>query len=158
MTQASPSYVATFEAAIALLWADGELSPEEKARFESLIQSNIRLGEDQKSTLISELTSPKKVEDVWPAITDKHDRAHLINIATMLFWEDGAYCHTEQEIYQKLKKDHLSGLDTASLEEEIQEMAEAAKSKLAKEEQNRIDAMKPHTRFFHYLEEKLTGR
>lgn len=155
MTEASQSYMAMFLGAIALLWADGKLSDEEREKMHQLIDGNVELSPNQKELLKQDVETPVKLGDVWDKISEPHDRAHLINIAQMLFWADGAYCHSEEEVYHKMKEKHLATLDVGSLQAEMDSLLIEQKQRLTKEEKELVDDMMPHTRFFYYLEKKL---
>ncbi len=150
---ATASYYHMFCCANALLWADGNLSPEEEKRYIALLEANVELSGEQKAYLLTQNKKNTSFEEHWNKVTDKHHRAHLINIAHMLFWEDGVFCHSEKEVFEKMQQLHLKTVDVAALEEEIGQMAKSALAQLNAEEKARIDDMMVHTRFFHYVGE-----
>src|SRR5687768_2120949 len=109
--QATNSQLAMLRSAIALAWADHQMHEEEKSQLLNYFTHNIHLSESQRAKLAGDINQKIKLEEVWNDITDKHDRAHLINIATIIFWKDGAFSHSEQEVYNKIYNDHIATLD-----------------------------------------------
>lgn len=156
MKYATDSQMAMFRGAIALAWADGALDPQEIGQLETFIRNNIHLSDAQKRQLLADIQSHVRLEDVWGAITDKHDRAHLINIADLIFWKDGAFCHNEREVYEKIQADHLKNLDTDTLEKDLSALAQQARTQWAKDEREMVEDFKmPYSKAFYYLEKKL---
>lgn len=151
------SHFQMYRGALALFWADGQFTQSEINKFIELVENSIRLTKEQKDLLNTDITTHIKIADVWPQITDPMDRAHLINIANMLFWQDGAFCHTEREVIEKLEREHLSTLKTDELERDLEFMARNARAMWKEEERQMVDKMMPHTRFFYYLEKKISN-
>lgn len=111
MGEATPSHFAMFRAMIALAWADHRLDDSEQERIMVYLENNPRLSESQRRQLAQELQQPVSLDAVWPDITDLQDRAHLVNIADAIFWEDGEFCHSEKEVYERIKSAHIATLD-----------------------------------------------
>jgi hypothetical protein len=151
------SHFQMYRGALALFWVDGKFTQEEIDRFLELVERSINLTESQKAMLASDIREHVSVATVWPLVTDAMDRAHLINIANMLFWQDGAFCHAEREVIVRLEKEHLSTLKTDELEKDLADMAQNARALWKEEEKQMVDSMMPHTRFFYYLEKKITS-
>ena len=151
------SHFAMYRGALALLWADNKLSEDEHSKFMELLTQSIRLTPEQKAQLSNQAKEHTTLAEIWPQITDKLDRAHLINIAHMLFWRDGVFCHTEKEVLERLEKDHATTLDTKALEVDLSSMGAIAMSSWAQDEKNMVDSLSPRHRFFYYLEKKIEG-
>lgn len=122
---ATQSQVAMFRGLVAMAWADHALSAEEQQRFETLVNNNVLLSASQKQQVVEEIHTPVHIDLVWPQITDKHDRAHLLNVASTIFVQDGEYCEDEKAIYEKIYASHMSSLPQAELEKDIIAMAQA---------------------------------
>jgi len=120
---ATDSQVALWRGAIALAWADNHLHDDERAEFTNFIDKNKNLSDEQKKLLKQDLSKQVKLEEIWPQITDKMDRAHLINIAPTIFWGDKDYSHSEKEVFEKMYADHMASLD---MKTEMQDMANFA--------------------------------
>ena len=132
---ATASQIAMFQGAIALAWADHNLDANEQAQLLDYINKNFHLSETQRTQLRDSIASPQPLEKVWPAITEKEDRAHLLNIAPQIFQEDGEFCAQEKEVYDRIYADHMASLDNASVEEDVKKMAEAFRlTRVAREE------------------------
>lgn len=122
MPQATDSQIAMWRGAIALTWVEREMHAAEKARLLQYLKDNIVLSEAQRAQLIADLDNPVRVQDVWPAITDTHDRAHLIDIAPSLFATHGAPTPAEKAVYDKMMADQMATVDIAALEGEFAEI------------------------------------
>lgn len=155
MTQATKSHFAMFRGAIALAWADHELDAEEQERLEVYIDHNTELSDAQKAQLKEDLHNHITLDQVWDDITDVHDRAHLINIADAIFWEDGQLCHTEREVLDKMNEKHMATLDIEAHMAEIhsyrQELANNRKVFEAELQQTKEEARGPLQRMLAYL-------
>lgn len=154
MGEATTSHLAMFRATIALAWADHELDESERQRILVYIDHNQRLSAAQKEQLRQDLFHPISLDTVWPEITDVQDRAHLINIADAIFWEDGQLCHTEREIYERIKAAHMATLDIDAIREDISAYRKelAVKRQQFEGELNEIRMRGPFGRMMSYLE------
>ena len=154
MNEASHSHFSMFRATIALAWVDHQLDEKEVERILVYIKNNKQLSDAQREKLKQELHQPVKLDDVWSDISDVQDRAHLINIADAIFWEDGEMCHTEREVYEKIKDAHMSTLDLDFIREDIAAHRKelAANRQQFKEELHEIQMRGPFGRMMHYLE------
>lgn len=152
MSEATKSEIAMFRAAIALAWADHSLSDEEQNRLLVYIDKNENLSDTQREQLKKELGQPIKMDDVWPEVTDLRDRVHVINIADTIFWEDGQLCHSEKEIYEKIKASHMATLDLDIIREDIAAYRKELLANRQKFQQELHEIRGPFGRMMHYLE------
>lgn len=152
MSEATKSHFAVFRAAIALAWADHELHKEEQDRILVFIEKNEELSDAQRERLKQDLQQPINMDDVWPEITDKLDRAHVINIADTIFWEDGELCHSEKEVYEKIKSKHMATLDMDFIREDIANCRKELAASRQQFEQELHEMRGPFGRMMHYLE------
>jgi uncharacterized membrane protein YebE (DUF533 family) len=127
MKEATPSHVAMLRGAIAMAWADGSLDPDEQQRLHAFIDQNTQLSPAQKDMLHAEIDAPVTLDQVWSQITEAQDRAHLINIATLIFWEDEHYSEAERKAYAQMNAWHNQTLDISTIRLEMETMAEKAK-------------------------------
>ena len=123
-----------YEGIIALAWADHALHPDEKQGLHKLIDGNPRFTDIQRQVLHEKIDDKALLADVWPKITDKLDRAFLLDIAGEIFNHDGTYCETEQELYDTFLAKHVATLDTASTMNELRDMASDLRAKRETEE------------------------
>lgn len=153
MTQASESYVAMFRAAIALAWHDTLLAQQEQQQLVTLIERNVKLSAPQKKELLMAIEQPASLQNLWTDITDPLDRAHLINISMLLFWNDGDYCDHEERAYEFMNAQHNKTLDIEGLRAEIAVMAQGARARIKQEEAERYQAMSIPARIITYIDE-----
>jgi hypothetical protein len=153
MTQASESYVAMFRAAIALAWHDTLLAQQEQQQLITLIERNIKLSATQKKELLGAIEQPASLQSLWNHVTDPLDRAHLINISMLLFWNDGEYCDHEERAYEFMNEQHNKTLDIAGLRAEIAAMAQGARERIEHEEAQRYQSMSIPARILAYVDE-----
>jgi hypothetical protein len=156
MTQATSSQIAMWRAAIALVWSDHRLEEGEKERLTQFFENNRYLSEQQKATLKNDLATPIALDDVWKDITEKQDRAQLIDILPTLFHSDGSYTEDEKSRYQQVLNDHMSTLDVGTATE-IAKMAEESRKNRAKEESDFINGMNKAEKLLYLLDKKLFG-
>ena len=152
VSEATKSHFAVFRAAIALAWADHKLHEEEQERILVYIDNNEELSSAQREQLKKDLQQPIKMDEVWPEITDVLDRAHVINIANTIFWEDGELCNNEKEVYEKIKAAHMVTLDMDFLREDIANCRRDIAARRQLFEQELHDLRGPFSRMMHYLE------
>ena len=152
MARATESHYAMFRATIALAWADHELDAGERERILVYIEHNKQLSASQKEQLREEVNRPVRLDEVWPQITDLQDRAHLLNIADVIFWEDGSMCHSEREVYEKIKEAHMATLDVAAIRADIADYRRQLVADATQFEQELAATRGPFGRLMHYLE------
>ena len=116
------SQFAMYEGMIALAWLDHTLDPSEKEELHNLIDWNINLSDQQREQLHKDVDVKIRIEDVWPRITDKQDRAHLLNIAINIFNQDGEYCALEQSAFNLMREAHISTINIAALQQDIAQL------------------------------------
>ncbi len=153
MTQATNSQIAMWRAAIALAWSDHQLDAGEKECLTQFFDRNVRLSTEQKALLKQDILTPCSFDDAWNQITEKQDRAQLIDILPTLFHADGNYSDAEKAKYEKILSDHLATLDVSTATE-IARMAEEHRARRAKEEQEKLKSMSRAARLVYLLEEK----
>lgn len=95
---------------------------------------------------------PTKMDDVWSDITDVRDRAHVINIANTVFWEDGEFSHTEKEVYEKINATHMATLDLDFIREDVRNYRKELAANRQQFEQELHELRGPFGRMMHYLE------
>ena len=138
----SQSKCAMFRAAIALVWADGELADAERIKLTHFINHNTSLSAEQKAQLIKDMENRIHLDDIWGEITEMDDRAYVINIAETLFNADGHYSSDEKALYDRMFNQHMKTVDTTKLKDEMAGMMTAARESWAKEEKAYLDDMK----------------
>ena len=154
MNEANKSHVAMFRGIIALACADHKLDDNEKTRILVYIRNNKHLSDEQAELLVKDIDQPVDLDSVWPDITDVQDRAHLINIADVIFWEDGMLCHSEKEVYDKIRAAHIATLDADAIREDIAAYRKelASNREQFDRELKQIQLSGPFGRMMHYLE------
>ncbi len=106
----SESKLHLWRSAIALAYCDHHLSDAEQQRLHNFFQHQ-PFSDEQKAQLDSDLKHGIALEETFPLITDKLDRAHLINISRVLSFADGAYCEKEQAAFDAMMAKHLPSID-----------------------------------------------
>ncbi len=146
----TPSKFAMWRAAIALAYGDSMLSNSETNLIHEYWK-NYAFTDEQQRQLDLDLQKGIKLDDVWPQITDKLDRANLINFALVLFHIDGDYTAAEQALFEEMNNRHMGTIDLrqamrdarSSVEQYLQE----DKAKLDEDYKNQPAILKP----VHYL-------
>ena len=155
--QTSDSRMAMWRGAIALAWVDGTLDAGEKIELSGYFNNNAYLSDEQRARLMEDLEQGVQLKDVWDDITDKEDRANLIDIATTIFWANGSYSPTEHEVYDKMFADHMATIDVEQVKKEVHAMAVEMPDKLKKEEQNYVKSLTKIQRLIYNFE-KMTEK
>lgn len=153
-TQATDSQVALWRGAIALAWADQQLDEDEKSKLLEYIVGYLYFSEAQRAMLVQDVSQGVRIVDVWPHITDKQDRAHLINIAPVIFWRDEVFCQAEQDVYNTIFAEHMATLDVAATMADLRAMAVSDRSEWAQEEKELVSRLSLAGRIIHYFENK----
>jgi tellurite resistance protein len=141
MSEVNQSKIAMFKAAIALTWADSQVSTAEREKLTTYINANTHLSDSQRKDLIQSMDQKVHVDAVWNDIKPE-DKAHLLNIATEIFAADGVYCSDEKALYERIFHSHLSSLDVEKLKKEAVEWGETNRANIIKEEAEYIEALK----------------
>ena len=152
MGEATKSHVAMYRAVISLAWADHSLDEKEQGRIHAHLDNNKNLSDAQREQLKKDLQQPIKIDDVWSDITDVQDRAHVINIADTLFWEDGEFCHSEKEVYEKIKTAHMATLDIDFIREDLRSFRKQQLADRQQFKQELHEMRGPFSRAMYYLE------
>jgi hypothetical protein len=148
---ATDSHVAMLKGAISLAWIDGKLHPEEIERLQIFVNNNINMNNAQKQQLHAAIHEQQMLEDIWGDIEDLQDRAHLINIATLIFWEDMNFCDAEKAMFETMQKRHIEFLPKAEVENDLAIMAAAARKNWREEENALHSDMSFVQRLLSYL-------
>ena len=135
MSSMTDSRLAMYEGMIALAWADHELTEDEKQGLRDLIDGNPRFTDEQRRKLHAGVGQRVALESVWPRITEKQDRAHLFDIAGVIFHKDGQYSATEKELYENFLAKHMATIDTEAVIGEIRAMTIGFRAQREKEQQ-----------------------
>jgi hypothetical protein len=122
MSSMTDSRLAMYEGMIALAWADHELAEDEKQGLRELIDGNPRFTDAQREKLHSDVDRKITLDSVWPRITEKQDRAHLLDVAGMIFLKDGEYSSAEKGLYDDFLAKHMASIDAESVIEEMRSM------------------------------------
>jgi tellurite resistance protein len=118
------SKFAMWRCAIALAHCDGQLSNSEINLIHDYWE-NFDFSNAQVRQLEEDFRSSLLWEDVFFDITEKLDRAHLINFARVLFHIDGDFSAVEQELLQKIYDKHM---ETVDLRQAIRDASTVAKA------------------------------
>ena len=108
--EVTPSKFAMWRTAISLAHADGHVSNSEV----SLIHdwwTRFDFTPEQTAQLDKDFRGGVDFEEVWPAITDKLDRAHLIYFSLILFHIDDNYSVLEQKLFEAMNDRHMQTID-----------------------------------------------
>lgn len=129
MSDLTDSRLAMYEGIISLAWADHSLHENEKAGLHQLIDANPRFTDDQGNRLHNLVNDRCDLADVWERITDKYDRAYLLDTANYIFTKDGLYTESEQDAYDVFLADHLNSINANDTERELRNMAITLKTR-----------------------------
>ena len=152
MSEATTSHLAMYRAVIALAWADHSLDEKEQIRIHAHLDNNKNLSDAQREQLKQDMHQSIKMDDVWSDITDVQDRAHVINIADTLFWEDGDFSHSEKEVYEKIKAAHMATLDLDFIREDVRNFRKVQLANRKQFQQELHEMRGSFARMMHYLE------
>ena len=152
MKTATESHVAMLRGAITMAWAYGSLKEDVKTRVLAFINIKTQLSEAQKAVLRADIDTAIPLDRVWGDITQAQDRSHLINIATLISWEDEEFSTAEQKAYVQITELHGGTLDIAAMRADMATMAKAAKERWESEEDAALDDTSFPVRMVAYLE------
>lgn len=107
---ATPSNFALWRCAIALAHIDHRLSNSETDLIYEYSKA-YEFSDEQRRQLEQDLQRGIDFNEAWPAITDKRDRAHLINFSRVLFHVDGHFSAEEEKIWQEMCDKHMLTID-----------------------------------------------
>lgn len=112
-----------WRACMAVIHVDGSVSKEEEKWAESKIV-DLPFNDQQRKVIHRDLADGLDIETVLPSITHKPDVAFLLHLIRTIGHMDGCFDKHEKEVFQKLEKKILSGLDLSTIEKEITLMEE----------------------------------
>lgn len=110
MVAVTPSKFAMWRAAIALAYGDNFLSNSEINIIHEWWE-RFDFSDAQRAQLEKDLRAGVKLDDVWDQITDKLDRAHLINFSLVLFNIDGEFSEVEKALWEEINDRHMVTID-----------------------------------------------
>ena len=116
---AQSSKISLYRGLIALAWADHELHVDEKTTLHEIINTHKDLSTEDRALLAAEVDKPVALADVWPDITNPQDRARLIDMANIIFQQDGDYCGNEQELIERFQAKHLSSIGVSAIQKDL---------------------------------------
>ena len=122
MAEITESRLAMYEGIIALAWADHDLDANEKQELHALIDGNPRFTDEQRSKLHNDVDNKLLLKEVWSRVTEKRDRARILDMAHRIFLKDGKYCANEKELYDTFLAEHLETLDAEEMQQEVHDM------------------------------------
>ncbi len=129
----TPSKLAMWRSLIAMGYADGKLADSEKAMLIEYLKRN-NIVPEQHAILENDINNGVKINDVYPGVTDIHDRANLIDAARVMFYEDGNFDATEQKIYNLIHHDQENAVDFKAAEEKARAATNAYEAQYNSEE------------------------
>lgn len=132
----SPSKFNMWRTAISLAYCDGHLSNSEASLIHDWWQ-RFAFTPEQVVQLEHDFRNGVDFEEVYPLITDKLDRAHLIYFALILFHIDDDFSELEQKMWEVLNERHMATIDykqaVKDAEKAVEDYLEQEKLARAKE-------------------------
>lgn len=101
---------AAWQAIVALAQVDGEVEPQEKALLLDYIRAN-KFSKDFEAQLIASIDNPMDFGTCYDAITDVEDRAHVINVALVVFHADQDFEEAEKRLFNMLSDKQRQQVD-----------------------------------------------
>lgn len=136
MTTITSSKYAMLQGIVELAWVDGKVTDEECARLNDFLDSTQFITDSQRDSLKARLNTKHEldIDAIWEQITNKEDRAALLDIALSIFHADGEFCDTEREVYERLRASHMASIDLNALNQDLSQMAAEAAARREAEE------------------------
>ena len=106
----SDSKLALWRSAIAIAHADGKITNSERALLHDFLQGHA-FSDAQVKIIDNDLANGFSLDDVFEGITDKRDRAHLINFARILVHVDGDFHDAEKKIMEYITGYHAEAIN-----------------------------------------------
>lgn len=131
MTHVTESRLAAYEGIIALAWADHDLDAQEQEKLETMIRGNQHFTDQQREQLTADVKEKTSLTTIWPRITEKRDRAFLLNVADTIFYKDGHYSSDERTLYNEYFNQHMATVDSEAVMEDIRQLALAQRAERA---------------------------
>lgn len=103
-----------YRTAVAMAWCDGALSAEEQTLIHDQLLNHATFSDGQREQLEQDIKDGVSFDDVYQQVSEKRDRARLINFARALFHSDGTFCEAEKIVLEKLETYHQSLTDSSS--------------------------------------------
>lgn len=130
------SKFALYQGLIALAWADHDLHEDETRILTEIIDSHQGLTAYQRDQLHHQIRQPTSPKEIWPYITDPQDRARLIDMANIIFQQDGEFSINEKEVIERFTAAHLSSIQAGQIEADLDAFSDeqTERRKLEREE------------------------
>lgn len=136
----TPSNFAMWRSAIALAHGDHQLSNSEVNLIHEF-SHNYGFSDEQQKQLDNDLRGGVDLDTVFAQITEKRDRAHLINFARVLFHIDGEFSKAEEVLWETINQRHMLTIDLQKILRDTKDNCESYKEqerlKRAQEKDNR---------------------
>lgn len=113
------SKLALYRGLISLAWADHELHADEKSKLHEIIAEHRDLSVEDRAKLHLEVHTRTPLAMVWDDITDPQDRARLIDMANIIFQQDGDFCDDERELIESFQKKHLKSIGVDAIKTDL---------------------------------------
>lgn len=118
------SKLALYRGLIALAWADHQLHEDEKSTLHEIIESHRDLNDAQRAVLRDEIDQKITLGEVWDDIRDPQDRARLIDMANIIFQQDGEFSSDEQAVIDSFQARHLKSVGVDAIREDLSRFTE----------------------------------
>lgn len=106
----TPSKLAMWRCAIALVLIDSNISNSE-LDFIHNYSAAFDFSDEQEKILDDDIRNPVDFYSLYPLVTERADRTHLINFALALFYADGDYSKQEQDFYDNFHNSLMKEID-----------------------------------------------
>ena len=152
----SDSRLALYEGLISLAWVDERLDPAEKIVLEDIFAHHHGLTDEQRAALTRDITTPMRLADIWPRLTDPQDRARFLDMADVIFKSDGEVDDSEADIYAVKLAKHLGTFDVDGIKRELDDL----RTELTDADKKEAEACREYAKNFGLFAfaKKLIGR
>ncbi len=116
------SRFAMWRCAVALAWIDGKLTNSEANLIHDHSERHA-FTDEQHTQLDNDIKNGIKLDEVFDLITNKRDRAHLINFGRVLFHIDDDFAEIEQKVMAEISKKHAELINLPKILKECRAIA-----------------------------------
>ena len=134
------SWFHVWRGAVALAWGDHDLTADESALLQSFFADQ-NFSAQQRQQLEYDIKNGITLDAVLPHITNVRDRAHLINLARVIFFADGGFCEDEEVVLDAMKRHHTGTRDIEQALEDAKSQAKEVMSAIEFKEQKEYKKM-----------------
>lgn len=110
-----------WRACVAVVHLDLVVTPEERKWVEEKIRT-LPLSNDQRLILIRDLEIGNNFEDCFAKITDKVDKAFLLNTVRVISYLDHSFSQVEKDSFKKLESIILKDLDIDEITKQVEHL------------------------------------